>query len=76
MATISAPVSPQRTEAHGNARIEVDETLQQVMEEGRVRLQNELNRLQALGIIDENGKLLRTDLPPDMRPGADRDFGG
>jgi hypothetical protein len=76
MATTSAPVSPQRNEAHSNTRIEVDETLQRVMAEGRVRLQNELVRLQALGIIDENGKLLKTDLPPDMRPGADRDFAG
>ena len=29
-----------------------------------------------LGITDSNGNLLRTDLPEDMREGAERDFGG
>ncbi|MFN7925951.1 MAG: hypothetical protein U0Q16_37985 [Bryobacteraceae bacterium] len=29
-----------------------------------------------LGITDNKGNLLRTDLPKDMQEGADRDFGG
>ena len=29
-----------------------------------------------LGITDNKGNLLRTDLPPDMREGSARDFGG
>jgi hypothetical protein len=32
--------------------------------------------LNALGIADDRGNRLRTDLPEDMREGADRDFGG
>ena len=33
-------------------------------------------RLKLLGIIDENGESTGGELPPDMRPGAQRDFGG
>ncbi len=29
-----------------------------------------------LGITDEKGNRIRTDLPEDMKEGADRDFGG
>jgi hypothetical protein len=32
--------------------------------------------LERLGIADREGKRIRTDLPGDMREGADRDFGG
>ncbi|HBY63911.1 MAG TPA: hypothetical protein DEH78_29140 [Solibacterales bacterium] len=32
--------------------------------------------LETLGITDNRGNRLRTDLPEDMREGADRDFGG
>ncbi len=32
--------------------------------------------LQDLGIVDENGKLTPADVPEDMRPGSQRDFGG
>jgi hypothetical protein len=32
--------------------------------------------LERLGIADETGKRVRTDVPQDMRNGADRDFGG
>ena len=32
--------------------------------------------LQAKGIIDAQGHRIRQDLPPDMQPDADRDFGG
>jgi hypothetical protein len=45
------------------------------------RLANErakaaFERLKLLGIIDEHGESVREELPPDMRPGAKRDFGG
>ena len=32
--------------------------------------------LVARGIIDKDGRRIRTDLPPDMEEGKDRDFGG
>ena len=55
---------------------EVDAFLQQVMAAGMVRVRAELAELKARGLMDENGKLLNTELPPDMREGSDRDFGG
>lgn len=33
-------------------------------------------RLKLLGIIDEQGESICDELPADMRPGAQRDFGG
>ena len=35
-----------------------------------------VRRLQEQGIIDQNGRRIRTDLPGDMQEGKDRDFGG
>lgn len=35
-----------------------------------------VRRLQEMGIIDAEGRLLRKGLPPDMEEGKDRDFGG
>ena len=32
--------------------------------------------LERLGIADREGKRVRTEIPDDMREGADRDFGG
>jgi hypothetical protein len=32
--------------------------------------------LQRQGIADENGRRVRTDVPKDMKDGAERDFGG
>lgn len=29
----------------------------------------------AFGIIDENGKRIKKDLPPDMQPGSERSLG-
>jgi len=40
------------------------------------RAQAAARELEALGITDNRGNRLRTDLPEDMREGADRDFGG
>jgi hypothetical protein len=47
-----------------------------LQEEGTRRAKEAVKKLHALGITDENGNLVRTDLPEDMRPGAKRDFGG
>jgi hypothetical protein len=40
------------------------------------RIHASVERAQQLGLIDEHGNLLFTDLPEDMQPGAERDFGG
>ena len=40
------------------------------------RVKAAARELQAKGIVDEHGKRIRQDLPPDMRPDSERDFGG
>jgi hypothetical protein len=35
-----------------------------------------VRKLQRQGIIDGQGRRIRTDLPADMQEGKDRDFGG
>lgn len=35
-----------------------------------------VRRLQEQGILDQNGRRIRTGLPTDMQEGKDRDFGG
>jgi hypothetical protein len=40
------------------------------------RVKTAFKRLRDLGIVDANGELLTHELPPDMLPGAKRDFGG
>jgi hypothetical protein len=40
------------------------------------RAKEAARRLQAAGIIDAEGNLLRQDLPEDMKEDQDRDFGG
>ena len=47
-----------------------------LLEEGARRIRHSCERAVALGIIDKEGNLLKKELPPDMLPGADRDFGG
>jgi len=76
MATTATPVSNKKFESPRKSEIEFNDTMKRVMAEGKIRLHSELARLRALGIIDEQGNLLKKDLPPDMQPGADRDFGG
>jgi hypothetical protein len=41
-----------------------------------VRAKSAFERLKLLGIIDEHGASVGEELPPDMRSGAKRDFGG
>ncbi len=40
------------------------------------RVKAAFQHLRDLGIVDEHGDLIDNELPPDMRPGAKRDFGG
>jgi hypothetical protein len=40
------------------------------------RVKAAAEELERLGIADATGKRVHTDLPTDMRDGADRDFGG
>jgi hypothetical protein len=47
-----------------------------VREEGAKRIRRSCERLEALGIVDKDGNRIKKELPADMQPGADRDFGG
>jgi len=47
-----------------------------VREEGAKRIRASVERLIAMGIVDKDGNRLKKELPADMQPGADRDFGG
>ena len=47
-----------------------------VREEGAKRIRQSVEKLIALGIVDKDGNRLKKELPADMLPGADRDFGG
>jgi hypothetical protein len=47
-----------------------------VREEGAKRIRRSVERLIVLGIVDKDGNRLKKELPADMLPGADRDFGG
>jgi hypothetical protein len=40
------------------------------------RVKAAAEELERLGIADETGKRVRTDVPQDMKDGAARDFGG
>jgi hypothetical protein len=40
------------------------------------RVRGDLAELQARKLMDRDGNLLNTELPPDMKKGSDRDFGG
>jgi hypothetical protein len=50
--------------------------MDRVLEEGGKRIRRSVQRAIAMGIIDKEGNLLKKELPADMQPGADRDFGG
>jgi hypothetical protein len=47
-----------------------------VLEEGGKRIRRSVERLEAMGFYDKDGNRLKKELPADMQPGADRDFGG
>jgi hypothetical protein len=50
--------------------------MDRVLEEGGKRIRASCERLKALGIVDKDGNRIKKELPADMQPGADRDFGG
>ena len=50
--------------------------MDRVLEEGGKRIRRSVERLIALGFYDKDGNRLIKELPADMQPGADRDFGG
>ena len=50
--------------------------MERVLEEGGKRIRRSCERAIALGIIDKEGNRIKKELPADMQPGADRDFGG
>ena len=45
------------------------------MESGRAQVEDDFRRLREMGIIDEHGNQLITEVPPDMLD-PDADFGG
>jgi len=47
-----------------------------LLEGAAERIHAAVRELKDLGIIDDKGNRVRTDLPQDMKEGADRDFGG
>jgi hypothetical protein len=55
---------------------EMDAFDDQVISAGLARVRTESAELIRRGLMDEEGNMLTTDLPPDMRPGSERDFGG
>ena len=55
---------------------EHEAVMARVREEGARRIRRSVERLIALGIVDKDGNRLKKELPADMQPGADRDFGG
>jgi hypothetical protein len=50
--------------------------MDRVLEEGGKRIRRSVERAIAMGIIDKDGNRIKKELPADMQPGADRDFGG
>jgi hypothetical protein len=57
-------------------RAEVNAFPDQVMDEGMRRVGAEGTELGAKGLMDADGRLMVSELPPDMREGSGRDFGG
>jgi hypothetical protein len=47
-----------------------------LLESAVERIHAAVRELKELGIVDEKGNRVRTDIPEDMKEGADRDFGG
>jgi len=54
---------------------DIDAALDRDDEKLQERVQYELARLRGMGIIDERGELVDTQLPPDMQEGSECDLG-
>lgn len=55
---------------------EIDAFDQQVIDAGMERVRADREKLRAQGLLEDDGKLRLIELPEDMRPGSERDFGG
>ena len=55
---------------------QLDTLMDQVLAEGDNIYQAQRQEAIRLGIIDQQGRLLKPELPDDMREDADTDFGG
>jgi hypothetical protein len=55
---------------------EFDALLDVVLAEGQKRRRRNREEAIRMGIVDEHGNLLKTDLPPDMHEDSGMDFGG
>ena len=55
---------------------EIDALTAQVLAAGNKIAESERAKMIRKGIIDEDGNLLKTEIPEDMLKDADRDFGG
>jgi hypothetical protein len=55
---------------------ELDAFDDQIVTAGLARVRAEGDELRRSGVLDSEGNLLVKDLPADMQPGVDRDFGG
>jgi hypothetical protein len=55
---------------------DLDALMAQVLADGDKLYQAQRAEAIRLGIIDEKGRLLKQELPEDMREDADTDFGG
>jgi hypothetical protein len=55
---------------------ELDAFEEQMFAAGLERVKAEGDELRRRGLLDAEGNLLLKELPPDMREGSDRDFGG
>jgi hypothetical protein len=55
---------------------EHEAVMARVREEGAKRIRRSVDKLIAMGFYDKDGNRLKKELPADMQPGADRDFGG
>ena len=49
---------------------------EQVIDAGMERVRAHRAALRAQGLLSAEGRLLGTELPDDMQPGSERDFGG
>ena len=75
--TIEAPKTPTAKRTYSLEYLAEQEAIMaRVMEEGEKRIHRSVARAIAMGIIYKEGNLLKKELPPDMLPGSDRDFGG
>jgi hypothetical protein len=88
MATQTVPASSTKSTTETSKAASADKTytseyltnreklLEEVMIEGEKRIHRSFAKAIALGIIDKNGKRIKKELPADMLPGSDCDFGG